>query len=219
MMLEAELYQKMSDKSIDKGVIANEVGSQPELLPLVIKGLAHDRANIKYGCAKILTLLSDSNPALLYPYMDFFIGLLDSDKTILKWNAILIIANLAVVDSQGKIEQIFDKYFAPIAGPVMITANNTIAGGGRIAAAKPELADRIIDKILQVNTAQYQSDECRNIAGGEAILAFDRCYEHIRDKERVIQFVQDQLDNPRKGTAQKAAAFLKKHKLLFYAEK
>ncbi len=218
-MLEAELHQKMNDKSIDKALIANEVGSQPELLPLVIKGLAHNRANIKYGCAKVLLLLSETTPALLYPHIDFFIGMLDSDKTILQWNAILIIANLARVDSQYKIEQIFDRYFAPISGPVMITANNTIIGGGRIAATRPELADRIIDKILQVNTAQYQSDECRYIASGEAILAFERCYEYINDKERVIQFVQEQLDNPRKGTAQKAVAFLKKHKLLFYAEK
>ena len=55
--------------------------------------------------------LSEERPEQLYPYMDFFITLLDSKYRILTWNAIGIIANLTQVDKENKFDVIFEKYY------------------------------------------------------------------------------------------------------------
>jgi hypothetical protein len=68
---------------------------------------------------------------------------------------------------------ILEEYLAPISGPQMIDAANTIQGATSIALAKPYLADRIAAAVLAVEHAQYQRAECRNIAIGHAIRA--RC--------------------------------------------
>jgi len=61
------------------------------------------------------------------------------------------LSQLARVDAEDKFTAIFDKHFAPIRGPVMITAAHIIQGGARSAAAKPHLADRIAAEVLKVD--------------------------------------------------------------------
>jgi len=209
-MPESKLLQQIARKESDKGAIARRVIESPKLIPEVVEGLSADNVRVKYGCAKVLRIVSDEAPALLYPRFDFFAALLESDNNILKWEGIYVIANLSSVDAEDRIEAIFERYFAPIPGPVLITAGNVIAGAAKIARAKPQLTERIAAELLKVEKAQYKTAECRNVALGHTIRAFDQFFERIRDKERVIAFVGRQLENTRKPTRRKAEAFLKK---------
>jgi hypothetical protein len=59
-----------------------------------LKDLSSRDPKIKYGCAKKLVATAAKTPAKLYPYMDFFVDLLDSENQILKWTAIDIIGYL-----------------------------------------------------------------------------------------------------------------------------
>jgi len=189
---------------------AERAAQIPKSLPELFAGLRADKPRIKYGCLKALRAISEEQPALLYPEFDRFVSLLDSENTILKWGAIIIIGNLAAVDADDKIGRILERYLAPISGPVMITAANTIAGAGRIARAKPQLADRIVRALLRVEAANYQTPECRNVALGHVVNSLDLFFEHIAGPEPVLAFVRRQLGNRRNAVKKKAAAFLKK---------
>lgn len=210
-MTNSKLLQKISKKESDKEKIAVQVIKQPELLGEIFEGLSADTARIKYGCDKVLRIISRKSPALLYPHMDFFINNLDSDNTFLKWGAIDIIANLAAVDSDKKIEKIFDNYFAPIPGPVLITAANVVKAAARIAQAKPQLTEKITKELLKVEKATYETDECRNIALGQTIESFNKFFQQIQNKEPVVALVKRQLNNTRTATKKKAAEFQKKY--------
>jgi len=208
-MSESQLLQQIAKKESDKDAIAAKVIKKPELLSEIIDGLGADKARVKYGCAKILRIISDEAPELLYPRFGFFADLLDSDNNILKWETIYVIANLAAVDTEDRIEAIFERHFAPIPGPALITAANVIGGAAKIASAKPHLVDRIAKELLKVEKAQYKTTECRNVAIGHAIKAFDQFFDQIKDKEPVIAFVRRQLENTRNATRKKAEVFLK----------
>ena len=206
----SKLFERIARKETDKKAVARQVIDEPNLLPEIIEGLGANKARVRYGCAKVLRIVSDEAPELLYPRFDFFADLLASDNTILKWEAIVVIANLASVDTEDRIEAIFERYFAPILGPVLITAGNVIAGAAKIAEAKPQLAERIAKKLLKVENAQYKTAECRNIALGHTIKAFDQFFDRIKNKEPIIAFVRRQLQSTRNATRKKAEAFLKK---------
>jgi len=209
-MTESQLLQRLAEKEADKEEIASKAIRNPELLTQIIDGLSADKARVKYGCAKILRIVSDQAPELLYPRFGFFADLLDSDNNILQWEGIYVIANLAGVDTEDRIEAIFDAYFEPIPGPTLITAANVIAGAAKIASAKPQLTERITKEILKVENAQYKTTECRNVALGHAIKAFDQFFDQIKDREQVTAFVRRQLENTRNATRKKAEVFLKK---------
>ncbi len=210
-MTDSKLLQQISQRDSDKEAIARKVIDKPELLTEIFEGLNAEQANIKYGCDKILRLISEQAPALLYPQFDFFANNLNSENTFFKWGAIHILANLAAVDSENKFERIFDKYFAPIPGPVLITAANVVNGAAKIALAKPELTERIAQALLQVEKAKYQNTECRNIALGHVIKSVDHFFDQIKDNEPMIKLIRKQLENSRNATKKVAEKFVKKN--------
>ncbi|MBZ5496595.1 MAG: hypothetical protein LAP85_09345 [Acidobacteriia bacterium] len=214
-MTGSSLLQRISRKSSNPVRIAERVIQSPDLIEELIEGLNAKKATIKYRCEKVLRIISERQPALLYPQFDLLATMLDCENSILKWGAIMSIANLARADSKNKFESIFEKYFSPIPGPVMITAANIIGGSARIALAKPDLAERISEEILKVEGAKYKTPECRNVAIGHAIGSFDQFFDHVQDKDRIIRFVKKQLQNTRAPVRKRAEKFLKKRNIPF----
>jgi len=209
-MTDFKLHQQISSKGSDKEKIAEKVINQPDLLPEIFEGLNAEQANLKYGCDKILRLISEKAPTRLYAQFGFFANNLNSDNNFFKWGAIHILANLAAIDSENKFERIFDKYFAPISGPVLITAANIIKGAAQIALAKPELTAKIVPALLQVEKAKYQTVECRNIALGQVIKSVDPFFDQIKDKAPLTKLIRKQLKNSRSATKKAAEKFVKK---------
>ena len=182
----------------------------PHHVDALLDGLRSDSPPVKYRSARSLRLLSQQSPALLYPHFDLFLKLFEGENTILRWNATRILGNLAVADVEGRMEKVFDRYFAPISGHEMIGAANVIVAAAQIAVAKPNLAGRIAREILKVEQAAYHTPECRNVAIGHAIKSFDRIFRLIEDGKPVLEFVARQLDNPRQATRRKAERFVKR---------
>jgi hypothetical protein len=205
-----KLLRRLTRQKVNAEKLAAEVIMQPGSLPEYLEGLGAETAAVKYGCAKVLRIVSEREPAVLYPDIKRFFDLLDSDNQIIKWNAILIIGNLAPVDSKGKITRILGKYLAPIPGPDLITAVNVVVGATTIALAKPRLTDKIVDELLKVARARYRTRECRNVATGHVIEALDQLYEQTKKKETVAGFVKRQRKNPRNATRKKAERFVKR---------
>lgn len=206
------LQTEITKKAVKLEMLAERVFRQPALLHEVFNGLGADKARTKYGCLKLLRTISEKRPDILYPEIGRLFRLLDNNSKIFKWGAIIIIGNLAAVDSDRKIDGILDRYLQPISGHVMITAANAIGGAGKIARAKPQLADRIARAVLRVETASYQTEECRNVAIGHAVKSLELFFLCLKEPQPVIEFVERQVNNRRNAVKRNAVRFLKKHK-------
>lgn len=202
---------ELSGKTVSHQAIASRVARRPALLPELFDGLAADEARVRYGCLKVLRLISERKPAVVYPEFDRLVALLNSENNILQWSAIIILGNLAAVDAQRKLDEILTRYLRPIAGPVLITAANTIGGAGKMAAAKPRLADRIARALMRVEAANYQTPECRNVALGRVVESLELFFDQVKDRQSVLEFVRRQLGNARPAVRRKAARFLVQH--------
>lgn len=207
-MPKSKLFSRLERPGANFQRVAQEIATQPALLAETFTGLGAKKARIKYGCAKVLRLISEGSPHALYPFFDRFVALCESENKILQWTAIIAIGNMAPVDAGSRIEMILDQYLGLIRGPVMITAANTIRSAAKIALAKPQLADRIARGILEVETARYQTAECRNVALGHAIASLQLFFPSLHDREPVLAMARRQLRNTRNATRQKATRFL-----------
>ena len=148
--MENELLQNLVDKSLTKEDLLQKVKQDYNLVPVVLNGTSSSKAAIRYGCAKVLMDLSEEHPEQVYPYMDDFIDLLESEYRILIWNAMAIIANLTKVDEDRKFDAIFDKYYSFIDDEYLVTVANVVGHSGKIALAKPYLIERITNELLKV---------------------------------------------------------------------
>lgn len=204
------LLKQLSSPRVNPDKIAHELIARPNLLPIGLQAMKSDVARVKFAAAKALRCASESAPHLLYCHFDSLLETLDNPNAILRWNATQMLANLAPVDHQERLERMLDRFMHPIYEREMIGAATAIQAGARIAAAKPHLADRIAQHIMCVEHAVYKTPECRNVAIGHAVIALDQFFREISKHAEVIDFVRRQLSNSRPATKKRAEAFLKK---------
>lgn len=209
------ILDKMMQKT-DMEIIVQDTINDNGNIDLLIDTIKKEKGSIKFGCEKALRLVSERHPELIYPYFEFFVELMDSENSFLKWGAILTIANLTAVDENGKFETAFEKYYSFIKGPQIAAAGNVIGSSIKIAENLPKLTDRIVDEILKVGDATYiykeeVSSECKNVAYQEAINAFYMLYDKTSRKKEVMDFVARQLDNERAKASAAARKFMKKY--------
>jgi hypothetical protein len=211
----SELLVKLADKSLTKEGLRRLVEEDFGLVPVLVDGTGSSKAAVRYGCAKVLMDLSAEHPERLYPHMDSFIRLLDGKYRILTWNALALIANLAEVDVDKKFDAIFDKYYGYLDNEYMVTVANTVGNSGKIALAKPYLIPRITRELLKVehvSVTPHLTEECKRVIAEHAIKTFDLFFDKLDEKEKkkVLDFVERQLDSSRRTLSAKAAVFLEK---------
>jgi hypothetical protein len=196
-----------------KEELVKKVKQDFALLPEIIDGVSSEKAAIRYGCGKVLMELSEKYPEKLYPHMDFFVTLLDSNYRILTWQAMFIIANLTRVDMEKKFDSIFDKYFSFINDEYMVTVANVVGHAGKIALAKPYLIPKITKELLKVETIKttpHLTDECKKVIAEHAIQSLDMFFSQIEQKDKVLSFVQKYVATSRKTLQKKSEEFLNK---------
>lgn len=212
-VMEGELLGKFADKLLAANELLQMIEQNFSLLPQVFRGVSSSKASIRYSCAKVLMNLSDAYPEKLYRYMDSFVGLLDSKYRILTWNAMAIIANLVRVDKKKKFDAIFDKYYSFLDDEYMVTVANVVGHSGEIALAKPYLIDRIADELLKVENISltpHLTEECKRVIIEKAIHSFDLFFDRVKQKRRIISFVEKYSNSPRRTLRAAAGDFLKK---------
>jgi len=185
----ADLTQALLDKVITKEQLLSQTKEDSNLIPLLLEGIGHPKAAVRYGCAKVLMDLSEEHPELLYSQFKFFVGLLDNKHRILKWNAFAVIANLTQVDADNKFDAVFDKYYSFLTNDYMVTVANVVGNSGKIAIAKPDLVPKITSKLLTVqdlSLTPHLTEECKRVIAQHTITSFDLFFDKINQREQVL---------------------------------
>ncbi len=178
---------------------------------LDLADLASTDTKVKYACVKAVLATAAARPAELYPHLGSFIRMLENDNRIFRWTAIDVVGAMGRVDKIKAVDELIDHLVAMLDTGNMITANHAISALADIARARPEHRPQITAEILKVERCRYETDECRNIAMGKAIVAIDSYFADLPDRQPTLDFVGRQVGNSRPATAKKAAQFLSKH--------
>ena len=202
----------MSEYNLDKKDVnlenlARKTLSDKELLEELIKGSLSKDNTIRGNSFKTLEIISEENPEFLYPHWNNFHVMLKSKNNYHKYIAIYLLANLTAVDVENKFEALFDEYFGILSGDRAMTASHVALNSSKIALNKPELQERIIDTLLDIDEI-HQGKQTEMIKA-YVIEALQEMYSEIEDKERVLEFVKAQLGSKSPKTRKVAAGFLK----------
>ena len=94
----------------------------------------------------------------------------------------------------------------------LIPASNIVKGSSVIIQSKPDLADKIISKLLLIRTNDYETKECKEILKGQTVDLFYKFFDKLPQKEKIKAFVKDSLNSTRNSTRKKAEKFMKRYK-------
>ena len=207
--LAADLHNILADKdhpSLDEATqwaLADEIA-----LKQILDGLVSKDDAYRYNCFKVLLQISEDQPLVLYPKWDYFVELLGSSNAYHRSAALQLIANLTSVDEENKFEDIFDPYFDLLDDEKIIVTRYLVQNAGTIARAKPSLRTRIVERLLGIDETHHKH---KDLIKGDAIQSFEEFFEDYPDRERILGFVEQQLECSSPKARKAAKAFLDKH--------
>jgi hypothetical protein len=204
-----DLYEMLADKEHPSLEEALQLAVSDEgVLNEVLAGVVSKDEAFRYNCFKVLCQISEDHPLILYSEWDYFIALLDSSNAYHRSIAVQILANLTAVDAQGRFEAIFDRYFDFLEDEKIIVTRYLVQNAGTIARAKPSLRARIVEMLLGIDETHHKH---KDLIKADAIQSFEAFFEDYPDKERILGFVEQQLECSSPKTRRAAKAFLNKH--------
>lgn len=183
-----------------------EVFKDEKPLSEMLKELKSKDDTERYSSFNTLLRLSEQQPELLYPSWDLLVEMLDSDNAYRRLIAVRLIANLTRVDRENRFEKVFDKYYNLLNDSVIVAGHIT-ANSGKIAQAKPELQAKITARLLNIDKT---SQKHKDLVKAGAIDSFGEYFAESNDKERIMEFVKQQLTGESPKTRGKAKEFLSK---------
>jgi hypothetical protein len=211
-MKDSKILRDLEKGETEIDTLVKRVVRDSSLIPALIEGVKSSKARIRFGSAKILRRLSEIDPEPLLPYWDHFVERLSSTNTFLRSDAMYVIANLAVVESDKKFEKIFEKFYSQLNDESMIPAVNLAGVSGKLALAKPQLQVKIVNRLIKIDDTDHGS-ECKNIIKGAVIESFTEFYQETgaANRKKMFAFVKSETRNCRRSTRRKAERFMSKH--------
>ncbi len=214
---------------MDKDTLINRLKAKPDLSSFIAEAIENtttlnflfeivltEKSGIKYVCTKIIRMVSEQKPELIYPYFEDIFKWLHNKNSFVKWDGIITLSNLSVVDYEDKFGAIYQEYFALIQDPQMITAANVIVNAWKVVLAKPELESDITGRLLEVPKIIYMnkgqpSPECNCIVCGKVLECFEHYFDFSVNQTAMLDFAKGQLESSRKAVAKNAEIFIRRH--------
>ncbi|MCY3410686.1 MAG: hypothetical protein INQ03_03515 [Candidatus Heimdallarchaeota archaeon] len=168
-------------------------------LPIVLEGIAQDKKKLQSGCSEILSIVSEVKPEVIYPYVDTFIRNLNSERPVLRWEAVCTLGNLISVDNENKIIPHLSKIIENLTSDSIVLKLHSFRAMIKIAIEKKEVRDKIVNVSLdhreyfEGNTVGFLFEEFAKLAHLDGY-----------NRDAVIALLEEYLDSNEKILARKS---------------
>jgi len=166
---------------------------------------------IRESSSKAVLYLSEQHPEVLLPHWAYFVKLLKSDNGFSKYVAIHVIANLVTAGDEGRFEKSFNAFYKLLDDESVMVASHVAGVSGQIARARPLLQPKITQRLLGITQTHFPAERQALIIS-YAIPALDEYFANssAREQDRILAFVQQQIDCASPKTRRLAKDFVKK---------
>jgi hypothetical protein len=199
----------LNNKSVNIKAVAKKALKDDKLMAELLDNLWSKNETIRYNSHKVLCLISQEHPRILYSQWDYFAQFLKSNNTYHKLSAIHILTNLIKADTRGKFEKMFDQFYGLLDDKSFITAAYLAGASGKIARAKPKLQAKITNRLLSIYKTHHQQER-KDLVKASIIEAFGEYFDQTRNKKRILEFVEQQLNCESPKTRKIAKEFMKR---------
>ena len=201
-----DMISTEKDPEIDP--LAVLVLQDESLLTELIKGLRSKKETYRFNCLKILDKIGKDDPNQLYKYWDGLVEQLRSSNAYHRMTGIILLADLAYVDKEGRFENIFDDYFGLLDDEKVIVACYVGRYAWKIAEGEPQLREKVVEALLGIIHTHHVEDR-KALVSADIIPSLGKIYETSSNKKKIMSFVEGHLDASSPKARKAAKAFLK----------
>jgi hypothetical protein len=178
----------------------------------LVEGSFAKNETCRYNCVRVLFRAMETKPGLFYPYWNRFAGGIDSPNGFHRSVGAQAIAHLASVDTDHKLDPIFDHYLTLLDDPKVMVSHYFLETMPLIYRTRPDLQSMIIARLFGIEKTKHPSSR-KDLLKADVINIFDQLFDtlSVKDKKKALAFTRDQLECSSSKTRKAAKEFGMKH--------
>jgi hypothetical protein len=179
----------------------------------LVQGSFAKNETYRYNCVRVLYRAIAQEPRLFYQYWDQFEKMIDSPNGFHRSIAAQAIAHLASVDTDCRLDRIFNHYLKLLDDPKVMVTHYFLDTIGFVYHARPDLQNRIITSLLTIDQTKHLPGR-KDLLEADIVVVFDQLFDTLSEtsKKKVSAFVEQQLESSSPKTRKAAKEFGKKHR-------
>ncbi len=208
-----DLLEVLSDhKTPDLAPAVALAGTDDDFLNMLRSGLTSKQDIFRYNCLKTLLALAETQPARLLPFWAEYNAMLGMENSYHRSIGMMLLSALASAATEAQWVEVIDPYLALLDDESFVTARQTAQAAGRVAAARPELRERIVRHLLSIDQTHFPVER-QALLKADVIQSMDAQPPEVSERGEVIAWVVAARDCASPKTQAAAKAFLKKRGL------
>ena len=204
--MDKQISHLLSIKNTELGPIKQMCLDSRLLCDELVDNLREKNETLRYNSFLVLNAIAEEKPEILYPYWDTFLHYLKSEKVLQILTGIELISRLVAADAANRFEEIAEDYFNLVNHRNVIPVRYILLNCWRIGTERPRYVPRIKKLILSIDGL---NQEHKGLLKGDGIIAFSRLWDHIEDRQEIVEFVKNQLESESPKTVKEAKKFLR----------
>ncbi len=207
-----EARRYLAEAENDPGQLQEVTGAcdsnYAEVLVALLEG---DHKRTKNRAAKLIAILSRASPHAVEPHWDRLLEHVTGSDTILRWNALIAMGNLAHLATGRQIERLLPQVSRLLRDDSMVTAGHAITCLSQAALARGEHREQILTQLLAIDHSA-RAPGCAQILDGKVLKILEPFIHSAGRAERahLAEFATGQEASPRSGTRKLATRLQKR---------
>jgi hypothetical protein len=190
-MVASDLIRQISEKNADIGAFVHltlvDSNMRMEIVRLMV---THSDIMVYYHCYYVVDQASSQNPGVFYEYWDELVPLLRHPNSYHRDIALTILANLTAVDAGNRFVLIADEYLSHLWDAKFMTAQCFVRNCLKSARNKPELADRIIQQLLDMESRTTFPAKQKELLKADVLAVLECLRQDGREFQGADEFIR-----------------------------
>jgi hypothetical protein len=209
-----EMIEEIAEKDFDVDKFVQVAIFDEKAREEIVRQMLRNSAiMVYYHCYYIVEKASRKQPGLFYQYWDEIAKLLHHQNSYHRDFGLEIIGNLTEVDQDDRFSDVENEYFGIVNDEKFMTGNCCVRNLRKIYQHKPELRDRIITLLLDIDERCNYTDKQKGVLKSDVLEIFDEIYDEVQDRERIEAFIRTESSSISPKTRRKAKELVEKYSL------
>ncbi|QOR35412.1 hypothetical protein IMX26_00790 [Clostridium sp. 'deep sea'] len=203
------LIDIIKQKDFNKQYFVNLVITNGVARDIVIDNLLNnEHIMVYYHCYYVVDLASLQSPELFYCYFNNFAKLLYHKNSYHRDIALTILANLAKVDQEKKLDSIFNEYLLLIYDKKFNTGKSCIKNLAKIFNYKSNLVMAVIPQLLYIHLQSDYSNKQLELLKYDILVLLEMAYHNYPNQQELLNYIYQCANSISPKTKKKAKQIL-----------
>ncbi|WDV46648.1 hypothetical protein PV797_02880 [Clostridiaceae bacterium M8S5] len=212
--MDKKTIDKIKDKNLDIEYFASRTIKEPVFRDQVFEQMISNiDIMVYYHCYYIVQKASSHRPDLFYKYWDQIVLLLSHKNSYHRDFGLSIIANLVVVDSEKKFDNIIYEYLDILKDEKFMTSQCLVRNLANVLEYRDDLKEIIIPVLLNIDNITPYTRKQVDLLKSDILDIFDKTYTKEELTSTIIEFIEQAKVSVSPKTRKKSNKLMKKFDL------